>query len=118
MVVLIKYNSSCVKDMSLTTDQSYPSTYAQDFPDPTTTAFLDFRDPALHFRTIVKTLKMGTFLLKSLDGKFRKVQVTTGNHFCWNIHRRYLESCGWKDLSDGNEENKCDIDKMKSFPEP
>lgn len=104
--------------MSLTAVQSYPSTYAQDFPDPTTTAFLDFRDPALHFRAIVKTLKMGTFLLKSLDGNFRKVQVTTGNHFCWNIHRRYFETCGWKDLSDGNEESKCDIGKMKSLPEP
>lgn len=40
---------------------------------------------------------MGTSLLKSLNGKFGNANAnfTVGNHFCWRIHRKYLESYWW-----------------------
>lgn len=87
MVIHTSYNCakksySYVKNMDFTTVRFYPSTYAQDFPHPPTTAFLDFRHCTLLFRTVAETLKMAMPLLKSLDEKFGKAQVTAGNHVC------------------------------------
>lgn len=59
IIVQMKSNSSYPKDMNFTTVWSYWNTHAQDF-----LAFLNFRDLTLHYKTIARTLKMGSFLKK------------------------------------------------------